>query len=147
MEYEKQNAEKFTGEPLAVTVIAMENLEDASAALIDLSKKNKSLSCDLALSILNECKGDVFFQAVAFEVLYYAALPTAVKYIEDNSSKVDVYLLGVMLSSITEDSDLLEENSLIKDAVRYLQQTLLLKNQSDLEKISSIVDWFNSTYY
>lgn len=114
------DVKKYSVEQLVATIIAMENLEDASTALIHLSKKNKSLAYDLALSIFNEYKGDVFFQAVAFEMLYSLALPIAVEYIKYNSSKVDVYLLGVMLSFVTEDSGLLEINSLIMDAVRYL---------------------------
>lgn len=147
MEHEKQNTEKNAIEQLAATVIAMENMEDASAALIDLSKKDKPLSCDLSLSILNECKGDVFLQAVAFEVLYSVTQPTAVEYIKYNSSKADIYLLGAMLSSVTEDSGLLDVDDSIMGAASYLRQALLLKSQSDLEKISSTVDWFNRTFY
>jgi len=132
---------------LVDVISTLENFEEAGAALLELESASPSLAKKLAHAIFNEKKGDVYLQALAFEVFYSLAPLEAVEYIEQNALMVDRYLLQSMLSLVAEDVGRLETYGHVKKAVLSLKDALAARaDQEGNEKFAETVDWFRRTY-
>lgn len=118
----------------ACTII--EDLEAASTALLSLKRKNTFIARDVALKVLKERIGDVFYQAFAFEILYSVALDDAVAYIESDADAESTYVLGAMLEAVTEDVGALSSQDKIMEAVSLLKGIIAHRYEEDLRSIA-----------
>ena len=130
-----QNQESTAADLQAVALAAVD-FEQASNALLDLKKRHKSEAREAASKILSQHIGDVYYQALAFEVLYAVSLEDAVTYIEVKSGNVNPYLLGAMLDCVTEDAGALESRDKIEAAVSLLRAALASRSKEDLDVLS-----------
>ncbi|MFZ6873781.1 hypothetical protein ACO0LF_17115 [Undibacterium sp. Di27W] len=131
---------------LMATVNMLDDFDDALSALHALADLDKTAAEKLALEILVQQKGDVYFQASCFDVLYSTSLQRALEYMKENVRHVDVYLLGTMMSNVAEDLGIIQEHPEIKDAVIILKKSVLSRSAAEIESIRDDLDWFNQTY-
>jgi len=131
---------------LAAISLAVEDFEDASSALLALKKEDKLLARDVALKILREQIGDVFYRAHAFEVLYAVALNDAVAYIASDAGTESPYVVGAMIESVTEDAGALESRDEILEAVLLLRKALVLRSSEDLGSLAAQIARFDEAY-
>ena len=139
---------KNTAEELKAIIFAEERFDEAAYALIDLAKLDKLDAKIMALEILNSKKGDIFYQASAFDVLYDISQQVAVVFIRENAHKAETYLLATMLSDVTADSGTLTEQGQekVKEAAAILKDALSKRSPQELESISEEVEWFKKTF-
>jgi len=116
---------------LDANCLAVEDCEEASRSLLELKKANKTLAREVALTILHERIGDVFYRALAFEVLYSVGMQDAVAYIESDGCTESVYVLGAMIDVVTEDAGALTGKDEILKAVSALKRVLEVRPQDD----------------
>lgn len=134
------------GEALAATALAVEDFEEASNAFLALKRKNKLLAREIALKILHERIGDVFYRALAFEVLYSVALSDAVAYIESDAGTENAYVLRSMIESVTEDAGAITSRDEIQKAVLLLRKALMVRSPDDLSSIAIQRTQFEEAY-
>jgi hypothetical protein len=142
----EQERESDYADVLVKSALVVEDFEESSAALLALKKRYKLRAGEVALQILHECIGDVFYRALAFEVLYAVSLDDAVAYIETCADKESAYVLGAMLTSVTEDVGVLECRGEILKAVSLLRRALLLRSSEDLSALSMQKTRFDDAY-
>lgn len=142
----QQERHSSDGEALAATALAVEDFEEASNALLALKRENKLLAREVALKILHERIGDVFYRALAFEVLYSVALNDAVAYIESDAGTESAYVLGAMIESVTEDVGALTSQDEILKAVSLLRKALMLRSSEDLSSLAIQRTRFEEAY-
>jgi hypothetical protein len=111
--------------------LAVEDVEEASSSLLELKKANKTLAREVTLKILRERIGDVFYRALAFDVLYSVAMQDAVAYIGSDGCTESVYVLGAMIDVVTEDAGALTGRDEILKAVSVLRRVLEVRPQDD----------------
>jgi hypothetical protein len=131
---------------LLETVLSLTDYEEAASALIELKYINRQKAGKLALDILEKGKGDVHFQAGAFEVLYSVDQLKAFEFIKEKRDSVDVIVLRSMLECVTEDSSLIDDNPEMLDIVRVLNTNVEQLSADDMEKIGDTLDWFKETF-
>ena len=131
---------------LAWNAVTFEDYEEAVKALTSLKKVNESRAHSIALQILDERIGDVFYQALAFETLYAISKTNAVKYIEKNVGTESSYVFGAMLTAVAEDVGAIQGQSEILKAASLLRQELLSRSADDLQDLSEKIAWFKETY-
>ena len=131
---------------LAATALDVEDFGEASNALLELKKKSESQVGEVALRILRESIGDVFYRAFAFEILYSVALNDAISYIDTHAVLDDPYIMGAMLESVTEECGALEGQEQILKAVVSLRKALTLRTAEDLGQIAIQASRFEEAY-
>ena len=124
------------GEALAGICLDVEDFEEASRSLLELKSSNKELTREVTLKILRERIGDVFYRALAFDVLYCAGIEDAVAYIESDGSTESAYVLGAMIDVVTEDAGALTGRDDILRAVSALGRVLEVRPQEDDRSIA-----------
>lgn len=142
----QQGKHSSNGEVFAASALAVEDFEEASNALLALKREYKLLAREVALKILREHIGDVFYRALAFEVLYSVALDDAVAYIESDAATESAYVLGSMIDSVTEDAGALEFRDEILKAVLLLQKALRLRSPGELSSLAIQRTRFEEAY-
>lgn len=133
-------------EQLIETVTSLMDFEEVSQALFELSDQNPSVAIDLSFNILNDRKGDVFLQAFSLDILYDLDRPKALSFIRINCEKVEVYLLGEMLSLVTMDSSFIKEDKELCEVVGVLKRAISLREGEDMDKISENFEWFRDSF-
>lgn len=146
MKNDEQYKMLSSADTLAKCALLVENLEEASDALIELKKNHILLARDVALRVLREHIGDVYYQAHAFDVLYAVSLDDAIAYIESSAGTESSYVLGAMLDSVTEDSGRLEFRDEILKAVSLLRRAFALRSTEDLTTVSKQKAAFDEAY-
>lgn|GEM_PF-1173317 len=131
---------------LIATVNALEDFDGAVSSLRLLVDIDKHAAVKLALEVLIQQRGDVYFQASCFDVFYSASLPRALEYINENANDVDVYLLGTMMSNVVEDIGIIQYHPEIEDTVIVLKKAAMSRSSDEIMKIKHKLDWFNQTY-
>ena len=121
--------------------------EEASDALLELKQINPIKAEELAKDIVLNEKGDIFFQACAWNVFYGLNRKEALEYANDNLSKLEEYLFGTILDDVADDAGIYLEYPEIQDFVvkvkKHLQgKTLKIEHKGTQEKI----DWFIESY-
>lgn len=132
----EQQGQLSVAEELAITSIAVEDFEEAGHALLALEKENPSLAREVALKILHDSLGDVYYRALAFEVLYSAAFDDALAYIESNAAVESAYVLGAMVEAITEDVGVLVNRDKVLRAASILKKALALRPREELDSLA-----------
>ncbi|NHZ94285.1 hypothetical protein [Massilia sp. CCM 8734] len=126
--------------------IVVEDFDEGGDALQALAKLDKARAREVALRILREEIGDVYYQASAFDVLYGISAPDAVRYMEAAATTVDPYILGSMLTEIAVDSGYIEHQALVAKAVPLLRRALASRTTKELSAIEASVKHFEETY-
>jgi hypothetical protein len=124
------------GEALASICLDVEDFEEASRSLLELKSTNKKLTREVTLKILRERIGDVFYRALAFDVLYSAGIEDAVAYIESDGRTESAYVLGAMIDVVTEDFGALTGRDKALKAVSALGRVLEGRPQEDDRSIA-----------
>jgi hypothetical protein len=126
--------------------LVVEDFDEAMEALRMPKTVDKGRAQQVALKILHEGIGDVFYQAYAFEVLYDISVADAVKYVEENSSTVDPYILGSMLTCIAVDVESIENRDYVAKAVTALRRAIAIRSIEDLSKIREPREFFEDAF-
>ncbi|UOD29575.1 hypothetical protein INH39_30005 [Massilia violaceinigra] len=126
--------------------IVVEDFDEGGDALQALKKLDKTRAQAVALRILREQIGDVYYQAGAFDVLYGVSAPDAVRYMEEAASIVDPYILSAMLTEIAVDSGYIEHQALVAKAVPILRRALACRSMEELGAIEASIKHFDETY-
>ncbi len=119
---------------------------DAANQLVELEKTNDSIARELALAVLNEQKGDIYFQAHAFDILYDTSRSLAIDYICQHANTTETYIVGTMISNVTIDSEQEEGREELMKAVEVLKQVLQGRDPEELERISDDIQWFKDSF-
>jgi hypothetical protein len=128
------------------SALVIESFEEASNALLSLRKNHKSRAAEVALKILDQRIGDIFYHALAFEVLYSVSLNDALAYIETKAGDESAYVLGAMLEAVTEDAGAIEYRDEIFKVVSLLRKALMLRSPEDLSAIAIKMTRFEEAY-
>lgn len=131
---------------LATSALKVEDFEEAASALLTLKREHKLVARKVALQILREHIGDVFYRAQAFEVLYSVALNDAVAYIESNACTENTYVLGAMIEAVTEDAGALVCRNEIQKAVLFLKDALVRRSSEELSSLGRKTVRFEEAY-
>lgn len=131
---------------LAARSLTVEDFEDASQALLALKREDRLLAREVALKILREQIGDVYYRALAFDILYSVALNDAVAYIELNAGTESPYVVGEMIESVTEDAGALESRDEILKAVLLLRKSLKLRSSEDIRSLAAQIARFDEAF-
>lgn len=131
---------------LEAQAIVVEDFDEGGDALQALAKLDKARAQEVALRILREQIGDVYYQAGAFDVLYGISAPDAVWYMEEAAAIVDPYILRAMLTEIAVDSGYIEHQDLVAKAVPILRRALACRTAEELSAIESSRKLFDDTY-
>lgn len=137
---------KQTETELIKIIESLENYEEATDALIELKNINKDKTKTLSKEILYNKRGDVYFQAFAFHILYSISSTEAINFAKINLSTLPVYLLGAVVEQATEESGIIDEDEELKRFVTDLKSFLQTRKESDLTPIKESLDWFYETY-
>jgi hypothetical protein len=133
-------------EDLINIVLKLENYREAEQALLSLKAQVPAKAKELALDILENEKGDIYFQSCAFEVIYSVDRGEALTLIRNNPSSTNLELLRVMVESVTEDSELVGSVPGLRDAVNVLEKKLATLSREELSEIADSVDWFRGSF-
>lgn len=133
-------------EQLIEIVRSLSDFEEVSEALLQLSNQNPSVAIDLSFNILNDGKGDVFLQAFSLDILYDLDRPKALNFIRTNCEKIELYLLGEMLSLVTMDSSFIKEDKDLCEVVGTLKRAISLREGEDMHEISENLEWFKDSF-
>lgn len=106
---------------------ALEDYEESSEALLQLSRLSPTTASSLALRILTEQAGDVHLQAFAFYMLYRTSRDVAFQYIAENSLTCDQAILAEMVGEVTTDVGLLPESVDLAEVVQLLRSTVAVR--------------------
>ncbi|NIA55060.1 hypothetical protein HAV22_15595 [Massilia sp. TW-1] len=133
-------------EALVVSCLDVDDFEEASRSLLELKKVDKKLAGNVALRILRGRIGDVFYHALAFEVLYSLSMQDAVAYIESDGCTESAYVLGAMMDVVTEDAGALTGRDEILKAVSALKRVLEVRTREDDRSLAMKKARFEDAY-
>lgn len=126
--------------------LQVEDFDEGMDALQMLETVDSSRALRVALSILRDGIGDVYYQAFAFEALYDISVADAVKYIEENANTVDPYILRSMLSCVAVDVKSVEIHDDVEKAVAALRSAIADRSVEDLSKIREQREFFDEAF-
>lgn len=126
--------------------LQVEDFDEGMDALQMLETVDSSRALRVALSILRDGIGDVYYQAFAFEVLYDISVADAVKFIEENASTVDPYILRSMLTCVAVDVKSVEIRDDVAKAVAALRSAIAVRSVEDLSKIREQREFFDEAF-
>jgi hypothetical protein len=126
--------------------LIVEDFDEAVEALDTLTMVGTTRARHVALNILQQDIGDVFYQANAFEVLYDIDISDAVRYMEANASSVDLYILQSMLTCVAVDVGATENRDAVMKGVAALRHALNVRSVDDLQKIQEKRKFFEEAY-
>ena len=124
----------------------VESLMDFEEISQVLSDQDPSVVMDLSFNIINDKKGDIFLQSYFLGVLYRLDRPRPLGFIRTNCEKVEVYLLGEMLSLVTMDSSFIKEDKDLCEVVGILKRAISLREGEDMHKINDNLEWFRDSF-
>lgn len=131
---------------LKKNALIVEDFDEAMDALHKLKIIDKSCARHVALNIINNGIGDVFYQAYAFELLYDICISDAVSFIKENAANVDSYILRSMLTCVAVDAGVVEHHDDVISAVAALRHALSVRQVDDLQKIQEQRKFFEDAY-
>jgi hypothetical protein len=126
--------------------LIVEDFDEAVDALDMLARLDKIRARQVALNILRQDIGDVFYQANAFEVLYDIDISEAVRYMEANASSVDLYILQSMLTCVAVDVGATGNRDTVMKGVVALRHALNSRSTDELQKIHEKRKFFETAY-
>lgn len=137
---------RMTEHELAEIVLRMENEEEATCALTELSSRNSAVVSSLSHTILAESLGDEYVQAMALHLLYNGDREKAMLFINDMPEEVPAAVLGTIMDCLSADS--------LQPFGRHLPRELLLSvagrydglSETERQRIADHYEWFAASY-
>jgi hypothetical protein len=137
---------RMTEHELAEIVLRMENEEEATCALTELSSRNSAMALSLSTTILAKSLGDEYVQAMALHVLYYGDREKAMLFMSDMPQEVPAAVLGTIMDCLSADS--------LQPFGRQLPRGLLLAiagrydglDETERQRIADNYEWFAASY-
>ena len=136
----------MSNEILVNKITNFENFREAEDALLSLKKTEPEKAFELALDILNHKHGDEFFQACAFEVLYSTNRKRTLSMLDDLLTSMSVEVFRAVIESVTEDSELVEEEPQILSAVQLVKTKISTLASDELKTLESSIAWFTESF-
>lgn len=140
------STEAIEVETLERRALLVDDFDQGIEAIRRLKTIDKPRAISVALRILNQGVGDVFYQAAAFRQLYEISIAEAINYILLNASTTGPYVLGSMLTSVAVDAGNPENQVHVKNAVKALRNALESRSIVDLKEIQSEREFFDETF-
>lgn len=127
-------------------VIDLSDYDAATEALRQLKHLNKTLTEHLIMDILCNNKGDEYFQASAFEMLYSINTHKGIELIKAPPECLNTATLNAMIECITEDSGIVADNPDILEAAKTLKEAIHNLDSQKAHRIKNTIEWFLETY-
>ena len=124
----------------------LEDFEEAADALLNLKRTNPKETEKLTYEILLKKKGDIFFQATAYDILYSLNSLMAISFARIELSSLHPYLLETIINNITADSAIIQNNETMKSFIAEIKLFLRSSEKLELESLKESIDWFKKTY-
>lgn len=124
----------------------LDNVEEVSTALTELSIKDKEKASPFCTKILEENLGDEFLQAVAFNLLYEDAPAKAVEIMNKQVGSAPASLLGAMMDCLSADSLQPRGQSISSEILQSIVHRYLDLNDADKNRILENYEWFQESY-
>lgn len=131
---------------LIAIINSLESLEEAAAALTELSIKDKEKAKPFCAKILEENLGDEFLQAVAFHLLYECDHEKAMEIVNKHVVSAPAALLGAILDSLSADSLQPFGQSLSSGLLNSIVERYLELSDADQKRILENYEWFQESY-
>ncbi|EFM11309.1 hypothetical protein PaecuDRAFT_1755 [Paenibacillus curdlanolyticus YK9] len=131
---------------LIMIIDGLENLEEVSIALTELSIRNTGLVLPYCLKILEGNLGDEFLQAVAFNLLYESDNGIAMGIFNPKLSSIPVALLGAIMDNLSTDSLQPFGASLSSEFLQSIIDRYLELSDSDRKRILDNYEWYKESY-
>ena len=137
----------LTDDKLVKTVENLEDYDDVSSALTELSVRNRNDEVTKhTFKILRENLGDEFLQATAFNLLYDNDVQKAVRIVEIRNSDALSSLLGEIMNSLASNSLQPFESSLSKEFLKSIVSRFSDFDSESQENIYDDYEYFVENY-
>ena len=137
---------KMNSTELMGKISLLEDYDEAIGALRILKSQNSELAKRIAIEILNVKKGDEYFQASAFELLYSIDRREAIDFFEANFSCLSQQVFYSIVESVTEDSSIADEHLELMKACELIKKKILTLDSEGLAELSDVIDWFKKSF-
>jgi hypothetical protein len=125
---------------------SMENYEEASNALLGLTRQRPDLAKKYASEILISEKGDSHMQAFAFNMLYRLDRDEAFNFIRQAANSCGVTVFAAMLSEVTDDVGLYSESIELREIVQFLRDKIAQRASFKTNYPAKAADAFLKAY-
>jgi hypothetical protein len=125
---------------------SLDNVEEVTTALTELSIKDKEKASPFCSKILEENLGDAYLQAVAFNLLYEDDPAKAVEIVNKQVGSAPAALLGAIMDSLSADSLQPQGQSFSSEMLKSIVDRYLDLSDADKERILDNYEWFQESY-
>ncbi|GIO91378.1 hypothetical protein [Paenibacillus lactis] len=130
-----------------ITIITnLDNLDEVTTALTELSIREKEVALPYCLKILEEDLGDEFLQAVAFNLLYEGDHEKAKEIITRKLTNASTVLIGAIMDNLSTDSLQPFGESLSTEFLNAILERYLDLSDADKERIHDNYEWFKVSF-
>jgi len=130
-----------------ITIITnLNNLDEVTTALTELSIREKEVALPYCLKILEEDLGDEFLQAVAFNLLYEGDHEKAKEIITRKLTNASTALIGAIMDNLSTDSLQPFGESLSTEFLNAILERYLDLSDADKERIHDNYEWFKVSF-
>lgn len=136
----------MNNDELIAVINKLENFDEVTTALTELSIRDKELAGPLCLRILEENLGDEFLQAVAFHLLYEFDNDKAKGVITKKLIDAPTALLGAMMDSLSAERLQPFGESLSSEFLNAIVRRFLELSDADKTRILENYEWFKESY-
>lgn len=125
---------------------SLENYEEVSYALTELSQRDKTSLISLCQNILLSDLGDEYLQAIVFNLLYNSDSEKALEVVNVKLDSVSISVLGEIFDNLATDSLQPIGISLSPDFLRSIVNRYLEFNDAEKKRIFENYEWFKESY-
>ncbi|MFB5681416.1 hypothetical protein ACE3NQ_10885 [Paenibacillus terreus] len=124
----------------------LENYEEVSSALTELSQRDKTILIPLCHNILQAELGDEYLQAIAFNLLYTSDREKAMEWVKVKLESVFTSVLGEIFDNLSTDSLQPFGLSLSSEFLQSLADRYFDFSDDDKKRIYENYEWFKESY-
>lgn len=125
----------------------VQNFEEAKSDQELLDKHSFEELTAMYVKILEESLIDKYFQAYVYDSLYSADRDRALKLAIENIGSFETYILGCVISNITEDAGDSDFPIAYVLLVKKLGQEIESRPAAEIDTIKDEVEWFTATFF
>lgn len=130
-----------------ITIITnLDNLDEVTTALTELSIRDKEGAVPYCLKILKEDLGDEFLQAVAFNMLYEVDHEKAKEIITEKLTNASTALIGAIMDNLSTNSLQPFRESLSAEFLNAILERYFDLSDADKERIHDNYEWFQESF-
>ena len=140
--------EEKTEQELIQIIEIMGDYDEVADALIELKHRKNDKVFSMLNKIIREQLGDVYLQAMAFELLYQINFEEALTLLNEKINEFDPYILASAMDCLSEDSEVIDIK-LVEDIVKKLLQRSKSRELDDThlgQVVREAIDWFKESY-